>query len=1092
MTNTTKEHRTGLYPLSSVQNRFWFMESMEGSISANNNPLDYRVSGDLDIPLLEQSLRFLVLRHEALRTLFPNGTGNPSQKILDRMDCTLHLSDLSEKDKDEQEKIIFMHSRDNATRKFNFGEGPLFHFELLILGNKEYIFLISFHHIISDAGSIDIFLEELKTVYASLQDHKEIDLPELTYSYKDYALDESRWLNSDEYLQKLSYWRTELSGAPEMMNLPLDFTRPRIQTFNGDEFHFTIDRPLRERMAELARNQGASLSAFLLASFGVLLNRYSMQDDIVVGVPFANRNREELLPLVGVLINTLPIRLSFPEGDTFAKLLGNVRNKFLHAFDNMEVPFERLVDELKVKRLPNVNPVFQVLYNYLTVTHREIGLPGLTMTLQDGVRKYSQVDLTLTVHDEANRLHCILQYNTELFNQETIARLSGHLVTILEAVTATDNITVQRIPLLTQDEAGRILGSWNNTAVDYPANKCLHQMFEEQAKLTPDLIAIADHKSELTYRDLNERANRLAHFLSEKGVAGNTAVAVFMERTAEMIAALLAVSKTGGTYLPLDPIFPKARLESILNDARPLLVISQSSLLNSLPVTGTETLLYDDDTRWQQESPENLPLGNADGNAYILYTSGSTGKPKGLPIRHHSVVNLVTAFSGLLKVNSVDVLLAVTTVSFDIAQLEIYLPLFNGGKLVIAPQEVGMDMELLKGMMQESGATLFQATPVTYTMLLRHGWEGNPSLRALVGGEALQKDLGRDLVPLCKEVWNCYGPTETTIWSSVKKLEAGDGEGEGFISIGRPLANNTFYVLSQGLMAVPAGIPGELYIGGAGVSAGYLNLPELTAEKFLANPFSQTSGNTIYKTGDIVKFLPDGNLVFLGRADSQVKIRGFRIEPGEIETILSQCMGIREAVVTVFENTRGEKMLAAYYTKSGNESPDPQRIRQALKTRLPDYMIPSVFIEMERLPLTTNNKVDRNALPKPEPLDGSLTSQYAKPVTPTEKTLARIWESILHIERVGIHDVFFDVGGHSMIAVTMIRMIEKEFGTKLPLAAVFDLNTIHLLAEKIDHSAVQPGSRSPEITQPYSPPRKTNFLRMLFKTTDKQTHLTQQ
>lgn len=1041
------------YPLSSAQNRFWFMEHLESGITASNNPLDYRITGEIDLPLLKQSIRILVRRHESLRTVFRNGTGTPYQWVLEDVPIEIPVTDLSLESRERQVELIAIHSHANATHRFDFGKGPLFRCELLKLGDKEHLFLMNFHHIISDAVSISIFLDELKAIYSALLEKRDADLPPLALTYKEYARREKEWLDSDDYRTRLDYWKKELAGAPAQMNLPLDHSRPRVQRFLGDEFHFYIGRDLRQQIADFTRKNRTGLPAFLLSSFAAMLNRYSLQDDLVIGVPFANRNRSELLSLVGVMINTLPIRLSIDPAEPFSGLLGKVRNKFLQAFENMEVPIEKLVDELKVKRTPDINPVFQVLFNYLTAGHSQIELPGLTMEAQHGVRKFSQVDLTLTVLDEGTGLHCILQYSTDLFLRSTVERMSGHLLSILHAVTGHPDLAIGQIPLLTGEESSLILDEWNTTETPYPSDLCLHQLVERQAAATPDSIAVTDGNRQLTYRELNERANRLARFLAGQGAKEDTTVAVFLERTVDLVTTLLAVSKTGAAYLPLDPIFPKARLEMIVEDARPVLFISQVSLEEIIPSTEATIVLLDREPDWSREAAGNMNLGNPGKPAYLLYTSGSTGKPKGVSIRHHSVVNLVIAFSRLLKATPDDTLLAITTVSFDIAELEIYLPLITGGTLVVAPQEASTDMQMLAQIMHRHKVTLFQATPVTYRMLVQHEWKGGPGLKLLIGGEALGKDLARDLLPRCMELWNCYGPTETTIWSGVKRVTPADVSGTGSVSIGRPIANNTFYVLSPGMLPVPVGIPGELHIGGDGVSDGYLNLPGLTAERFLPDPFSSGTGKKIYRTGDLVKYLPDGNLVFLNRVDSQVKIRGFRIELGEIETVLSQAEGVKENVVVVSEDPSGGKTLVAYYTVKPGYTPDHSALRQALKARLPEYMIPSIYIHMEQLPLTGNNKIDRNALPKPETLSVSPSSHYVEPSTPTEKALAEIWESLLNNGKIGIHDDFFEAGGHSMVAVTMVRRIEKEFGVRLPLATLFERNTIHRLAEQIDEGA---------------------------------------
>jgi amino acid adenylation domain-containing protein len=611
-------------------------------------------------------------------------------------------------------------------------------------------------------------------------------------------------------------------------------------------------------------------------------------------------------------------------------------------------------------------------------------------------------------------------------------------------VTADAGLSLHEIPLLTEGEITRMLNEWNSTDAAYLSNRCIHQLFEDQVERTPRSVAVVFEGQQLTYSELNARANRIAHRIARSGAKEGAIVAVCVERGVDLIASLLAVSKTGATYLPLDPIYPKARLGLILEDAHPVLTISQQGLADKLPDTGTEILFLDQAAGLEKEPSGNLSSGNPLHTAYILYTSGSTGKPKGVQIRHHSVVNLVCSMGKLLEASASDTLLAVTTISFDIAQLEMYLPLFHGGKLVIATAETQMDPVLLKRKIEESGTTLFQATPVTFKMLALNSWKGKKDLKVICGGEAMSRELAASLIAGCRQVWNVYGPTETTIWSVVQQVSKEDTFGEGYVPIGKPLDNTVVYVLNPSLVPVPAGIAGELFIGGAGVSPGYLNLPEMTRDRFIPNPFSSDPEARIYRTGDLVRYGADGTLTFLNRMDSQVKIRGFRIELGEIESVLSQMNGIKENVVVAKEDASGEKFLAAYYIPHpGSETDEP----------LPDYMVPSAFVRMENFPLTANNKIDRKALPEPGSFAGQSSASYVKPSTLTEEKLARVWESVLKLDKAGIHDDFFESGGHSMIAVTLMIRIEKEFGIRLPLATLFEHSTIHGLAGIIDQQA---------------------------------------
>jgi amino acid adenylation domain-containing protein len=1046
-----KISRTDEYPLSSSQRRIWFLETLDETIRAYNIPLDFKFTGDLNINILDIAINTLISRHEAFRTVFPDIQGEPVQKVLPELKCNLEIINLQHESKEKMAGIISHHSLENARYKFHLASGPLFRFQILVLGESEFIFLINFHHIIFDAVSIKIFIDELKKVYSGLVENSSPDLAILPVTYSDYSYWQNEWLKGDECKRQLEFLKTELAGVNDILQLPLDFPRPKVQTYNGAEFHFTLDPGLKNKLIAISKKDNASLSISLLTAYAILLHRYSLQDDFVVGFPVANRMHPELETMIGVFINSLPIRFTFPTEVSFSEMTIMTMKKFLSAYENQEVPFEGLVEEMKVKRSLNINPIFQVLFNYLAVVPGEIELPGVTMRMLNGERSTAQFDLTLTVNDLNTGVDCVFEYNTDLFKEETIARMAGHYLNILLSAAENVNVGILDIPLLTRPEADLMLNGWNRTEFYYPAEKCIHSIFEQQVAKTPDSTAVTFEEESLSYSALNTRANQLANLLIENGAKEGTIIAVFLNRSIDLLTGLLAVSKTGATYLPLDPIFPKDRIGMILDDADPLFLLSQNSLIEKIPAGNRKLILMDDKSAFLNQSKDNLLFGNAQSPAYILYTSGSTGKPKGVPIKHHSVVNLVNSMSRMLEVSSNDNLLAVTTISFDIAELELYLPLFNGAHLVIASAETAMDAGLLRKSMQDHSITLFQATPVTFRMLILDGWEGKQDLKVLCGGEAFPRDLARDLVSRNAEVWNCYGPTETTIWSVLKKMEAKDLEGEGYVAIGRPIDNTRLYVLNSKLVPVPVGVPGELYIGGAGLSPGYLHLPELNAERFIPDPFSVEPGSKLYKTGDLVRYYECGTVQFLNRVDSQVKIRGFRIELGEIESVISQIPGIKENVVITRENDNREKMLVAYYVSDRNAKLVESELRQFMRLKLPDYMIPGAFISMEKLPLTANNKIDRKALPEPSSIPSLSAKEYVEPETLTEKTLAKIWSSILQIEKIGVTDDFFEIGGHSMIAVTMIIRIEKEFGIRLPLATLFDKSTVQQLARVIEN-----------------------------------------
>ncbi len=1053
MTITRSNIPSGMYPLSSAQNRIWFMENLNEGTRAYNDPYDFKITGKLDVTKLNQSIQILIERHESFRTIFSNEDGQPQQKILSVLKNDLEIISLESEPEEKVRERLAHYSLINGQRKFDLTKGPLFYFGLLILGKDQYIFLLNFHHIISDAFSVRIFLDELLEVYHSLVENKTPELPEIPVTYKDFAVWENTWLTGDECRKQVDFWKNELLGVPDMLQLPMDMPRPRVQQFRGAEYHFSVDETIRRKLHLICKKHGTSMLVPMLSAFGVMLSKYSLQDDLVIGVPVANRAEEELQTMIGVLINTLPIRIKLDHTAGFSDLVGITGKKFMNAYENQGVPFDRLAEELKVKRSLNSSPIFQVLFNYLTSFRDEMRIPDLSLQMLPGERRVALVDLTLTVYDQQSHADCVIQYDSDLFNHETIERMAGHYLTILNAIVADENIRIGDIPLLTQQEKDLMLEQWNETGREYPKDKCAHQMFEAQAALTPDLIAVEDDHGSLTYKELNERANRLASWLVQKGAGEGTSVALFVERGIDMLVGMQAIVKSGAAFLPLDPIYPKPRLELIVEDAKPVLFLTQRKLNDKIPSTGAGIIFMDDHTNYDSQPGVNLQRGNPRMPAYLLYTSGSTGIPKGVPILHSAVVNLVSFFRRMLKVTEKDVMLSVTTIAFDIAELEMYLPLFSGAKVVIASQETVMDMSLLIERIRNSGATLFQATPVTYKMLLLNNWSGKAGLKVITGGEALSKELARALLERCDEVWNSYGPTETAIYSTSCNLTREDTEGDGFSPIGFPLDNTSVYVLNSHLVPVPVGIPGELYIGGEGLSPGYLNLPETTDQRFIPDHLSGKTGGRLYKTGDLVRYFEDGRLVFLNRIDSQVKIRGFRIELGEIESILAQFSGIRESVVALKEDVTGEKMLIAYYIPDEGMAFGQAELKLFIKERLPDYMVPSAFMKMEKFPLTSNNKIDRKLLPEPDNTAKPDAGTYIKPETPTEKKLAKIWELILKVDKMGIHEDFFESGGHSMIAVTLIIKIEKEFGIRIPLATLFERSTIHSMAELLDQGA---------------------------------------
>jgi amino acid adenylation domain-containing protein len=781
----------------------------------------------------------------------------------------------------------------------------------------------------------------------------------------------------------------------------------------------------------------------LLAAFNVLLQRYSGQDDLVIGTPIAGRSHPEVEKLIGLFVNTLVLRTDMSGNPRFVDLLQRVKKTAMGAYAHQDVPFERLVEELKPERDMSRNPLFQVLFVLQNLPRDEWKMPGVTpvpFQTEGGSEKF---DLSVTLVERANGLKATFGYNTDLFDEATVVRMMGHFRRLLEAIAADPEQSIADLPLLTESEEQKLLVEFNQTAGSYSRDSSLPQLFEAQVESTPNSVAVVFQDQHLSYRELNDRSNRIAHYLRKSGVGPDVLVGIYLERSLDMVAGILGILKAGGAYVPLDPAYPKDRIGFILENAQAPVLLTQQSLVDTLPEHPATVIRLDTD--WQliaRESTENLANPAAPRNlAYVLYTSGSTGKPKGVQIEHRNLVNFLTSMAKQPGLKSEDVLVAVTTLSFDIAGLELYLPLITGAQVVLASREQAVDGKELIALLEHSRATVVQATPATWRMLIETGWRGDSHLKVLCGGEALPSDLADLLLSRCAELWNMYGPTETTIWSSVYRVA---NTLANTAPIGRPIANTTMYILGAQKRPVPIGVPGELYIGGDGVARGYWDRPDLTAEKFLDDPFRP--GERIYRTGDLAKYLADGNIQFLGRADFQVKVRGFRIELEEIEAVLAQHPAVQQGVVIVREDRPGDKRLVGYLIPKVDQDPSTADLREHLKASLPEYMVPSLFVKLTSLPLTPNGKINRRALPSPDWSQiESLGSVAAR--DPLEVMLVEIWQKVLGLPQVGVTDNFFDLGGHSLLAARLLSEVEKVAGREIPLSALFRGATVESLAQ---------------------------------------------
>jgi len=1039
------------YPVSYAQERLWFLDQLVPGQATYNMPAAVELSGRLDEGALRRSLAEIVRRHEALRTTVVTVEGQPLQVIAPQLSLALPVADLSALEAEGQvwevERLVVM----EALRPFDLARGPLFRVGLLRLGAERHVLLFNVHHIVFDEWSAGVFLHELGALYEAFAAGKPSPLTELAIQYVDFALWQREWLQGETLAALLAYWREQLEGAPAMLELPTDRPRPAVQRFVGGEERLGLAAGLAAGLRELSRRAGATLFMVLVAAFEALLHRYTGQEDVVIGLFIANRNRSEIEGLIGFFVNTLVMRTGISGGETCVGLLERVREVTLGAYGHQDLPFEKLVEELRPERNLSHNPLFQVVFVLQNAPVEELRLSGLTLRPLVIERGTARFDLTLNVWEAGAELGGALEYNSDLYDAATVRRMIGHYAVLLAGIVADPAGRVAGLPLLTEGERHELLRRWNETQVAYEGEACLHELFAAQAARVPDAVAVADGMQAVTYGALEGRANRLGHHLRELGVGMETLVGVYSERTVEMVVGLLGILKAGGAYLPLDPTYPAERLAFMLGDAGAGVLLTQERYAAELAAIGSQRMCLvclDGEggalAGWPATTPQRV-VGR-DNLAYVIYTSGSTGRPKGVQVLHGAVVNFLEAMRQRVGLDGHDVLLSVTTLSFDISVLELFLPLAVGGRVELAGRALAMDGLALPARLAACGATVMQATPATWRLLLGAGWMGERRLRVLCGGEALPRGLADELQGHGASVWNLYGPTETTVWSAVWEVEVG-----GTVRIGRPIGNTQLYVLDGQGQPMPVGVAGELYIGGAGLARGYLGRPGLTAERFVPDPFGGRAGGRLYDTGDLVRYRPDGNLEFLGRIDHQVKVRGFRIELGEIEAALESYLATDKAVVVAREDEPGDRRLVAYVVAKDGAALPVGELRAHVRQSLPEYMVPAWFMVLERLPLTPSGKVDRRALPVPEGSRPALEAAFVAPRTLTEETLAGIWAEVLRLDAVGIHDDFFELGGDSIISIRVIAKANQA-GLALTPMQLFQHRTVAELAAAADET----------------------------------------
>lgn len=1060
------KHESDESPLSYGQQALWFLHELLPDDISFNVAGAIRVRGELNVTALERAFAQLTERHESLRSTFHVVAGEPIQRVHDSMTGMFRVEDVSGlSEADLRERLT-----DEAHRPFDLERGPVWR-ALLFKTDSGHILLLAMDHIITDFWSMTVLAREVLALYEANGMHEEISLPQLSARYSDFVRWQNEMLTSVAGERLWEYWRDELAGELPALNLPTDRPRSALQTYRGDSRHLFMNAELTARVKSLAQEQGATMFMTLLAAFQSLLYRYANQEKFLVGSVTAGRSHAELAGLVGYFINPIPLKADFSGNPIFTEFLARVKQTTLGAFEHQDYPPALLAKRFGVQRDASRPPLFETMFILQKAHEAEVqalspfalGLDGARMetaglTLESMALggEPAQFDLTMMMSETESGLAAALQFNTDLFDAATIEGMLAHFHALLKEIVTDPLKPVSAYSLLNETERKQLLVDWNQTQVDYPRESCIHDLFAEQVKRTPNAIALQFGAETLTYKELDRRSTRVAKVLASRRVKPEMLVGLFVHRSLEMVIGQLGVLKAGGAYLPLDPSFPAERLAFMLADSGASILLTQSTLLDRLPESNAEVICMDD-IEGMKSSTKKLPSASPDDLAYVIYTSGSTGKPKGVQIHHRAVVNFLASMRKSLEITSEETLLAVTTLSFDIAVLELLLPLTVGARVVIANSETVADGALLANALKDFHVTFMQATPASWRLLLESGWRGKTDLTILSGGEALTNDLAERLLKRGAALWNLYGPTETTIWSTLYRVTSSEQRGiSNTVPIGRPIANTQIYILDSSLQPVPMGVIGDLFIGGDGVSRGYLNRPELTTERFVQSPFDSSS--VIYKTGDLARYLPDGNIEFFGRSDQQVKVRGFRIETGEVEVALASHPSVKQAVVTAWKATSSDASLIGYVVPaSGENDADFGSLREYLRTKLPEYMVPSIFVTLESLPLTPNGKVDRNALPAPTQSRLDMRAKYVAPRTPLEHELADICAEVLGLKNhpVGAHDNFFDLGGHSLLGTRLVFLLREKYGldtTQLPLRTLFENPTVANLASAIERA----------------------------------------
>ena len=1039
------------YPLSYAQQRLWFLDQLEPGQAFYNLPVAVRLEGEVDERVLGQVVNEVVRRHEILRTTFATVDERPVQHIAAELTVAVSVEDLTNIPNGERERQAQELAQMEAQTPFDLVTGPLLRVRLLRLTATEHILVFTVHHIVADGWSMGVLVREIAALYRAYVHQNPSPLPELAIQYADYAAWQRQWLSGPVLQEQGTYWIKHLAGAPSILTLPTDRPRPSAHSYRGATHTFTVAAPTVIGLYQVGQQTQATLFMTLAAAFTVLLARYSGQRDICLGTPIANRTRAELEPLIGFFVNTLVLRTQIDPTQPFLTLLEQVRTTALNAYAHQDIPFEQVVEVLNPERQLSHTPLFQVMLILQNAPMDTLALPGLTLSSLPAESTTAKFDLTVDLVETDGELSGTVDYSTDLFEAATIARLMNHYIRLLEAIVAEPTTWVNELPMLSPAERQQLLVEWNATATDAPATQTIQELFEAQVVRTPEAVAVVYEDQQLTYGELNGRANQLARYLRTRGVGPDVLVGLCVERSLAMLVGLLGILKAGGAYVPLDPTYPTERLAYMLADSRPQVVLTQAGLRASIPATEIPMLCLD--TQWElvaNGATANLPHHNFPQHlAYVIYTSGSTGKGKGVLVTHGNVVQSTKARQ-IKYGEELRSFLLLSSIAFDSSVAGILGTLAYGGQLVL-PAGERLEPGILWELIDQRKISQLLTVPSFYRLLLEQlpMTKGRSLQSVILAGEECGSDLFVKHRSSLSGVrfFNEYGPTEATVWSTVH--EGRDWESTPTVPIGRPIANTQIYILDEDLEPVPVGVAGELHIAGEGLARGYLRRPDLTAEKFIPNPFNAESGARMYKTGDLARYLSDGTIEYLGRLDHQVKIRGFRIELGEIEAALQAVPGVREAVVLAREDSPGDKRLVAYVVaKPGTEPMEAGVLRSRLVRALPAYMVPSAFVFPEQFPLTPNGKVDRKALSAPEQTRGTIG--YVAPRTPLEAQLVQIWAAVLQLDQVGVEDHFFELGGHSLLATRLLSQIRTAFQVNMPLRAIFEAPTISGLARLIE------------------------------------------